>query len=126
ALGIFLGYLINFQLDYIIGLTAFFLEYNNGVRMGVRMVMNLAGGMVIPLDYLRGSGSAFIRDMGHVFRWLPTQYMFFQPMQAFLGRSTPAVAWAHVGLALAWVLGLLVCAQLLQRRGLRALSISGG
>ena len=42
VVSVFCGYLINFILDYMIGLTAFFLEYNNGVRMGMRMVMNAA------------------------------------------------------------------------------------
>ena len=119
VVSIFLGYLINFTLDYMIGLTAFFLEYNNGVRMGVRMVMNLAGGMVIPLDYLPLGIAA-------VFHKLPTQFMFFQPMQIFLGRRSVGESWLSVALALAWVLFLLACAQLMQWRGLRQLSISGG
>jgi ABC-2 type transport system permease protein len=119
ALTVFLGYLINFQLDYMIGLTAFFLEYNNGVRMGVRMVMNLAGGMVIPLDYLPPA-------VQEVFRALPTQFMFFQPMQVYLGRHDLLHSWLVVGTALAWVRGLLLLAQLVQRLGMRQLSISGG
>ena len=119
TVSIFLGYLINFVLDYMIGLTAFFLEYNNGVRMGVRMVMNLAGGMVIPLDYLPPGVAA-------VFHKLPTQFMFFQPMQIFLQRRNVAESWLSVGGALCWVLALLLLAQLMQWRGLRQLSISGG
>jgi len=119
AVSVVLGYLINFQLDYMIGLTAFFLEYNNGVRMGVRMVMNLAGGMVIPLDYLPAHITA-------VFRHLPTQYMFFQPMQVFLGRRTLSQSWLEVATSLCWVLGMLALAQFIQWRGMRQLSISGG
>jgi ABC-2 type transport system permease protein len=119
AVSVFLGYLINFILDYMIGLTAFFLEYNNGVRMGVRMVMNLAGGMVIPLDYLP-------RGIAAVFHKLPTQFMFFQPMQIFLGRRTLGESWLSVAMALAWVLFLLLLAQLVQWRGMKQLSISGG
>jgi ABC-2 type transport system permease protein len=119
CLSVFLGYLINFTLDYMIGLTAFFLEYNNGVRMGVRMVMNLAGGMVIPLDYLPPA-------VASVFHKLPTQFMFFQPMQIFLGRRSIGEAWLSVATAAAWVVALLCLAQILQRRGMRQLSISGG
>lgn len=119
CLSVFLGYLINFTLDYMIGLTAFFLEYNNGVRMGVRMVMNLAGGMVIPLDYLPPA-------VASLFHKLPTQFMFFQPMQIFLGRRSVGEAWLSVATAAVWVLGLLCVAQLVQRRGMRQLSISGG
>ncbi|MDQ3023166.1 MAG: ABC-2 family transporter protein [bacterium] len=119
ALTVFCGYLINFQLDYMIGLSAFFLEYNNGVRMGVRMVMNLAGGMVIPLDYLPP-------QVADVFRALPTQFMFFQPMQVYLGRHSVGDSWLVVATALCWVLGLLLLAQLLQWKGMQKLSISGG
>ena len=119
VLSVFLGYLINFTLDYMIGLTAFFLEYNNGVRMGVRMVMNLAGGMVIPLDYLPPAVSA-------LFHQLPTQFMFFQPMQIFLGRRSVGDSWLSVATSAAWLIALLCAAQLVQRRGMRQLSISGG
>jgi ABC-2 type transport system permease protein len=119
GVSIFLGYLINFTLDYMIGLTAFFLEYNNGVRMGVRMVMNLAGGMVIPLDYLPHSVAGF-------FHKLPTQFMFFQPMQIFLGRRSISESWLSVAMGSAWVLALLCIAQFVQWRGMRRLSISGG
>ena len=52
--------------------------------------------------------------------------MFFQPMQIFLGRRSVGEAWLNVAVAAAWVLALLALAQLLQWRGLRQLSISGG
>jgi ABC-type uncharacterized transport system permease subunit len=61
-----------------------------------------------------------------VFHKLPTQFMFFQPMQIFLGRRTVGEAWLSVATAGAWVLALLVIAQFVQRRGMRQLSISGG
>ena len=74
---------------------------------------------MIPLDYLPPGVAA-------VFHKLPTQYMFFQPMQIFLERRTLGEAWLSVGAALCWVLGLLLLAQLVQQRGFRQLSISGG
>jgi len=113
------GYLVNFQLDYMIGLLAFYLEYNNGIRWGIRMVMNIAGGMVIPLSY-------FPEVLARIFAFLPTQYMFYKPVQIYLGRVDAAGAWLTVAQGLGWVLVLLVSAQALQRRGARRLSISGG
>jgi ABC-2 type transport system permease protein len=113
------GYLINFQLDYMIGLVAFYLEYNNGIRWGIRLMMSIIGGMVIPLNY-------FPEWVERIFRLFPTQYMFFQPLQIYLGRVEPYAAWSIAAQALAWVLVIFVLAQLMQRDGLRRLSLSGG
>ncbi len=118
-LAIVLGYAINFILDYAIGLLSFYLEYNNGIRMGIRMVMNIAGGMVIPLSYFPDSVTA-------IFKLLPTQHMFYQPMQIYLGRVSGLEAWIMVGRAVLWVLVLVVLTQLLQRGGMKRLAISGG
>ncbi|MCC7478128.1 ABC-2 family transporter protein [bacterium] len=118
-LAIVLGYSINFILDYSIGLLSFYLEYNNGIRMGIRMVMNIAGGMVIPL-------SQFPEGVERAFKLLPTQHMFYQPMQIYLGHISGAEAWLMVLRALVWVVLLGLGAQLLQRGGMKRLAISGG
>jgi hypothetical protein len=47
-------------------------------------------------------------------------------MQVFLGRRSLAESWAEVATAMLWVLGLIALAQLIQWRGMRQLSISGG
>lgn len=119
ALTLICGYLINFSLDYMIGLMAMFFGYNQGVRMGIRNVMNLAGGMVIPISYLPEALQGVLRS-------LPTQYMFFQPVQAFLHKLSPAQAWQNALAAACWVTALVVLAQLMQRAGVRRLSIAGG
>jgi ABC-2 type transport system permease protein len=119
ALTLLCGYLINFSLDYIIGLMAMFFGYNQGVRMGIRNVMNLAGGMVIPITY-------FPDGLQSVLKQLPTQYMFFQPVQAFLGKISAAQAWHNMLAAACWVALLVLLAQFMQRAGVRRLSIAGG
>jgi len=113
------GYLVNFQLDYMIGLIAFYMGYNNGIRWGIRLIMNITGGMVIPLTF-------FPETISKAFRMLPTQFMFFQPLQVYLGRVDVPGAWAISLTALAWVLALFGCAQLMQFGGVRRLNISGG
>lgn len=113
------GYSINFILDYTIGLLSFYLEYNNGIRMGIRMVMNIMGGMVIPLNH-------FPEGFARVFRFLPTQHMFFQPMQIYLGRVSTAEAWLLDLRALVWIVLLVILAQVIQRGGFKRLAISGG
>lgn len=113
------GYLINFLLDYMIGMIAFYLGYNNGIRWGIRMVMNLTGGMVVPLSFMPGA-------LAKAFSVSPTVYMFSQPVQIFLGRHPGAQAWAVAAQGMAWVLALFALAQLMQRDGIRRLSVAGG
>jgi ABC-2 type transport system permease protein len=119
AVAVVCGYLMNFQLDYMIGLVAFFLEYNNGIRWGIRLVMNIVGGMVIPLNY-------FPPALETLFKFFPTQFMFYRPMQIYLGRVDAAEAWLSVAGSLAWLLGLFIASQIIQRSGVRKLSVSGG
>jgi ABC-2 type transport system permease protein len=83
------------------------------------MVMNIAGGMVIPLSY-------FPDNIAWFFKLLPTQHMFYQPLQIYLGRVPPGEAWILVLRALAWLMALVLIAQLVQRGGMRRLAISGG
>lgn len=119
ALAICCGYLINFHMDYMIGLIACYLGYNNGIRWGIRMVMNIVGGMVIPLTY-------FPPVLEKIFRLLPTQFMFFMPTQIYLGKLDLAQSWLAVLQSAAWVAFLVLCAQLMQRDGVRRLSVAGG
>jgi ABC-2 type transport system permease protein len=113
------GYLINFYMDYMIGLIACYIGYNNGIRWAIRMVMNIAGGMVIPLDY-------FPPVLEQVFRFLPTQFMFFIPTQIYLGKLAPLAAWGYVAQSYVWVAALIILSQIMQRDGVRRLSVAGG
>ena len=113
------GYLLNFTMDYIIGLIAFYIGFNMGIRWAIRMIMGIAGGMVIPLAY-------FPDGIRAIFELFPTQYMFYQPMQIYLGRVSQQEAWILVLESLLWVLGLVVFAQFMQWGGQKRLSVSGG
>ena len=116
---VFIGYTINFMMDYMIGLIAFYFGYNNGIRWGIRMVMNLAGGMVIPLNY-------FPEPLQKIFTYFPTQYMFYKPVQIYLGRESGPDAWLNAGVGLCWLLVLIAGAQVMQWDGTRRMSLSGG
>lgn len=118
-LAVVAGYLINFLLDYMIGMIAFYLGYNNGIRWGIRMVMNLTGGMVVPLSFMPA-------PLAKIFSFSPTVYMFSQPVHVYLGRHPGMEAWAVAFQGSAWVLVLYLLAQMMQRGGIRRLSVSGG
>ena len=119
SLAIIAGYLINFHIDFMIGLIACYIGYNHGIRWAIRMVMNIAGGMVIPLDY-------FPPVLEQIFRLFPTQFMFFIPTQIYLGKLAPMAAWDCVAQSYAWVAGLIILSQIMQRDGVRRLSLAGG
>ena len=86
---------------------------------GIRLIMAITGGMVIPLSFFPGA-------LKTAFQSLPTQFMFYQPLQIYLGRIDLSSAWLAAAGGFAWVVVLFICAQLMQRSGTRRLSISGG
>ena len=81
--------------------------------------MGIAGGMVIPLAYFPDTIRKF-------FELFPTQYMFYQPMQIYLGRVSQHDAWIIVLNSLLWVLFLVLFSQVMQWGGQKRLSVSGG
>lgn len=92
--------MLKYAINFAVGLSALFLENNSGVVvMKVAMVRGL-GGLVIPLALLPDP----VRE---ALLWTPFPYMYFVPVQAYLGLLPAAELTALLGAQGAWV--LIVC-----------------
>ncbi len=81
------------------------------LRFVVFMVMEFLAGVWFPLDI-------FPPAIYTVFKFLPTSYFLFYPMQLFLGRLSPIDVWLALGVMLFWLWFLYQLVKLVWRRGL--------
>lgn len=113
------GCLINFEIQYIIGCTAFFITVNHQVVWVTDMVIRLISGLIIPL-------SLFPSVLKTLLALLPFQSIYYLPIQAWIGKlDAPgfniALATGLVWLAILYLFGKWVCSM-----GLRRFTIYGG
>ncbi len=114
-----LAWLVNFLLDYLVGISAFFFEFNYGIRWTTRMLTQLIGGLLVPLSY-------FPTPIAKLFSLLPPALMYYTPLSIYLGKVPAGKLYLPFGLALFWIAVLYLIAFLLERAGVRRLAISGG
>lgn len=117
-----LAYLMNFYLNYCIGLTGFWLVRTQGLRSMIRLLTDVCSGALVPLTLLPGAlqKAAF---------FLPFQFTSYVPCMVFIGRyelggfmiGVPGlVALQAVYVAAFWALS-----ELLYRLGMRRFTAVG-
>ena len=77
-----LGFLINYQIFYLIGLSTFWFGFIMGFNFLAQMIIKFLDGSIIPLDLL----PRVIIDINN---WLPFKFIVFVPISIFTGRLTP-------------------------------------
>ena len=83
------------------------------------MTVRLLAGLLIPIDF-------FPKAVASVLLYSPFKYIFFLPMQIYLGRI-PADEIAPALLSgTFWLIGMLLAGHILFRIGARRLTIQGG
>jgi ABC-2 type transport system permease protein len=114
-----LGFFIGFFFETCVGMIGFWFLENNSILYAISTVNYFVSGHMFPIDLL---GEPWVT----ILKFLPTQYLAYFPAMVFLGKVQGAeLAWGLTGAA-AWVVGLMIIARLLYRRGLRRYSAYGG
>jgi ABC-2 type transport system permease protein len=101
-----------------LNLLAFWVENTYGFRFTLRVVMEVAGGAIIPLSF-------FPDLLQRIFAWLPFPYLVYFPMRIYLGKiESSAIIGELIG-AGAWMAGLAGLNAVLWKRGLRRYTAMG-
>ncbi len=80
-LSIALAFLMNFYLNYIIGMTAFWLVQSEGIRSVYLLLQSIFSGGLIPLVF-------FPESLQKLLFFLPFQYVAYVPTMVFTGQYT--------------------------------------
>lgn len=110
--------LIHFLLFYIFSIMAFWFDQTWGMRTLLRVVMELASGILIPLSF-------FPSGIQSVLLFLPMKFFAFVPMQIYLGNFHFREILFSGGEAVLWIATLLGISFLLWKRGLRSYNAAG-
>lgn len=77
-LSVLLAFLMNFYVNYTIGLTSFWLVQSGGIRNAFMLVSGIFSGALIPLDF-------FPHWLQMIQFFLPFQYLAYLPAMVFTG-----------------------------------------
>ena len=112
TLFVLLGFLVNCLLEYTLAMFAFWMDEVWSIKHFKEVVTDLLGGKRIPLAF-------FPAAILSINRFLPFQFIYFVPLEYFLGKRQINFNFAVDMLSLfAWIFIFLVMSSLLYKRGI--------
>jgi ABC-2 type transport system permease protein len=119
-LSLALAFIISFQFDYMIGLTAFYTESTWGLSMTKEIIVTVLAGALLPLQF-------FPAAIQKVLLWLPFQTIYYTPLTMV---SQPVQPWsvflALLAIQAGWAAILVAFTRLFYQRAIRVLRVTGG
>jgi ABC-2 type transport system permease protein len=113
------SFLINSQINILIGLAAFFMESSEGLMRMKRVAVDLFSGLIIPLSFFPGWAETALK-------WLPFQAITYLPSSVFTGRVSGEAAWQALGVQALWFFILIGPIVWLWIRARHRLFVQGG
>jgi ABC-2 type transport system permease protein len=119
-ISLILAFLISFNIDYSIGLAAFYTESTWGLSMTKEIVVTVLSGALLPLQF-------FPAAVQKILLWLPFQTIYYTPLTMI---AKPDQSWgvflSLLGIQSAWTIFSFVLTRLLYNRAIAVLRVSGG
>lgn len=116
---LFFSFLISSQINVITGLSAFFVENNEGMMRMKRVIVDLFSGLIVPISLFPGWLSS-------VLNVLPFQAITYLPGSVFTGRVQGVGIWNVLGVQVIWFLVLLIPIVWLYHAARQRLFVQGG
>lgn len=114
-----LGIALMFEVTYLVGLAAFWLQRCWFIRFYLNGLRSIFGGTMVPIwfypDLLKAASYC-----------LPFRYMTFEPINIFLMKTPLEQAWVPILAALLWLVGLSIADNLVWRAAEKKLTVNGG
>ncbi|MBN1591705.1 MAG: ABC-2 family transporter protein [Candidatus Coatesbacteria bacterium] len=119
AASVAIAHLMVFSIDFMVGVSAFFVEFNVEFAWTIDLTVRLMAGLVIPIDF-------FPKAFASVLLHSPLKYIYFLPIQIYLGRIPAEEIAPALFSGFLWLMGMLLAAHILFKAGTRRLTIQGG
>lgn len=116
---VILAFFIVYLIDFIIGVSAFFFDFNNGFVWTIEAIISFFAGLVVPLTFLP-------KPLLAISESLPFKNLYFIPMQFFLGKIGLEMFFEVVVNEIFWIIILFFLSRFLYSSGIRKLTIQGG
>lgn len=119
-LGIALAFLINFAIDFAVGLSAFYTESLWEISITKAVIISLLSGALVPLQF-------FPQAVQHILQFLPFQAIYNLPLIMATSPNFSLVYYVQIlAIQAFWVFLLFAICRLFYSRALKILTISGG
>ncbi|WP_028544600.1 ABC transporter permease [Paenibacillus taiwanensis] len=116
---LFMSFLINSQINIITGLSAFFIENNEGMMRMKRVVVDLFSGVIVPISFFPG----WLKGLNE---WLPFQAITYLPSSVFTGRVPNGDILGVMAVQVVWLVILTLPIIVLWRSARHRLFVQGG
>ena len=107
-----LAAMLQYFLFEVLSLLAFWLENTYGIRFTMRVIMEVAGGAIIPLSF-------FPDALQKVFSFLPFPYLIYLPMRIYLNKIAPGEVFVELFKEGLWIVGLGLLNVVVWKKGIR-------
>ena len=119
-LSLVMAFLISYNIDYTVGLMAFYTESTWGLSVTKEIIVSVLAGALLPLQF-------FPAVIQKVLLWLPFQAIYYTPLTMI---SQPAQSWGTFLMMLliqfVWVILSFIFTRLLYIQAIKVLRLSGG
>lgn len=115
---VLLGALMHFVFFYLTSVISFWFGRTWGFRFVVRITMEIATGIIIPISFLPG----IWKD---IFGFLPFRFIAYFPMQIYLGKITMPEMLAGFAQGFVWLIIFVVFGWYLWKKGVKHYTASG-
>jgi ABC-2 type transport system permease protein len=115
-----MAFLVSFNIDYMVGLTAFYTESTWGLSMTKEIIVTVLSGALLPLQFFPGA-------IQKILLWLPFQAIYYTPLTMI---SKPAQGWdiflPMLAVQFLWVVVSFILTRLFYGQAIKILRVSGG
>jgi ABC-2 type transport system permease protein len=119
-LSLLMAFLISYNIDYLVGLMAFYTESTWGLSMTKEIIVTVLSGALLPLQF-------FPAAIQKVLLWLPFQTIYYTPLTMI---SQPAQGWdvflPMLAVQFLWVVATFIITRLSYGQAIKVLRVSGG
>lgn len=112
VLSLMLAALLQFLIFEFLSLLSFWIENTYGIRFTMRVIMEVAGGAIIPLSF-------FPQILQKLFLILPFQFLIYLPMRIYLGKIPIDQLLYEFLKEAAWIAGLAITNLVVWEKGVR-------
>lgn len=113
------SFFINSQINFIVGLTAFYTQNSYGVMRTKRVIIDVLSGLLLPL-------TLFPQWAQNIMKVLPFQGISYLPNIIYTGKILGPKALEAIGTQVIWIIILFVIGQIIWKRAVKTLVIQGG
>lgn len=119
VLSMFLGFLINVQINLLVGILTFFFLNNRGLLRAKRNIVDLLSGVIVPISFYPEWAQAILT-------WLPFQAISYLPSMILVKGLSGAAFLHSISMQAIWCVVLCVPIVLIWRKAKKVMTVQGG